>query len=47
MQILGGGGHVYAAGFKITDGIKIDDLKTRVEQKTAELLDALKEKHEQ
>jgi len=38
---FGGGGHKYAAGFKITNGTKMEYLKKQVEQKTTELLDAL------
>lgn len=35
---FGGGGHPYAAGFKITDGTKMDDIKKQVANKAAELL---------
>ena len=40
---FGGGGHEYAAGFKITDGTKMDDLQRAVTAKTVELLDRLEE----
>ncbi len=36
-----GGGHPYAAGFKIQDQTNIDELKKRVNAKAVELLDAL------
>lgn len=35
---FGGGGHPYAAGFKITDGSKLEDIKTKVAIKVNELL---------
>lgn len=38
-QAFGGGGHEYAAGFKILDGRKLDDIKREVALKTTELLD--------
>lgn len=37
-QEFGGGGHPYAAGFKIQDGRKLDDLKAEVIKKVRELL---------
>ena len=40
---FGGGGHEYSAGFKITDGRALEDVKRAVALKTTELLDALKE----
>lgn len=43
-QAFGGGGHEYAAGFKIQDGRKIDDVKRAVALKTTELLDRQKAK---
>lgn len=46
-QAFGGGGHEYAAGFKIQDGRKIDDVKRAVALKTTELLDKLKSEAEQ
>lgn len=43
---FGGGGHEYAAGFKITDGRKLADIQRDVALKTTELLDSIKqEKH--
>ena len=41
---FGGGGHPYAAGFKIMDGTSIDQLKQQVIIKASELLDALESK---
>lgn len=35
---FGGGGHPYAAGFKILDGSSLEDVKRRVESKVTELL---------
>ena len=40
---FGGGGHPYAAGFKILKARKIDELRKEVDQKARELLDALVE----
>lgn len=37
-QEFGGGGHPYAAGFKILDGRKLDDIKKSVANKVRELL---------
>lgn len=42
-QKFGGGGHPYAAGFKILDGTPLEDLKRKVNAATTELLAALKE----
>jgi phosphoesterase RecJ-like protein len=39
---FGGGGHPYAAGFKILNGTSLEDLKIAVENKASELLDNLK-----
>jgi phosphoesterase RecJ-like protein len=39
---FGGGGHSYAAGFKITDGRNFDTVKSEVISKASELLDAAK-----
>ncbi len=39
---LGGGGHPYAAGFKITDGRSFEDIKKELIAKATELLDNLK-----
>lgn len=39
--LFGGGGHDYAAGFKILDGTKIDDLQSQVHVKATELLEEL------
>ena len=39
---FGGGGHQYAAGFKITDGTLIENLKNSVNSKAAVLLDNLR-----
>jgi bifunctional oligoribonuclease and PAP phosphatase NrnA len=36
---FGGGGHIYASGFRITDGRKLDLIKAEVFQKAKELLD--------
>ncbi len=41
---FGGGGHPYAAGFKVLDGTSIEDIKKRVNAKTRELLDSLNTK---
>lgn len=38
---FGGGGHPYAAGFKVTDGRKLDDIISQVSIKSNELLDRL------
>ena len=38
---FGGGGHPYAAGFKVLDGTPIAKLKNAVNEKAAELLDKL------
>ena len=43
---FGGGGHPYAAGFKIIKKRKIEDVMTEVNQKANELLDALGEINE-
>lgn len=40
-QAFGGGGHEYAAGFKILDGKKIEDIQREVALKTTELLDRI------
>lgn len=40
---FGGGGHPYAAGFKILDGTPIEELKTKVNLAAAKLLDKNKE----
>ncbi len=40
---FGGGGHVYASGFKIQDGRSLDDLKSECIRKSIELLDNLNE----
>ena len=40
---FGGGGHAYAAGFKVLDGTPIDQLRQAVTKRAAELLDALQE----
>jgi phosphoesterase RecJ-like protein len=40
-ETFGGGGHPYAAGFKVLDGTPIEELKKQVNEKVAELLDAL------
>jgi len=39
---FGGGGHIYASGFRVTDGRKIDQIKQEVFQLTSELLDKIK-----
>jgi phosphoesterase RecJ-like protein len=41
---FGGGGHVYASGFKISDGRSLDDVKTECIQVAAELLNKLEQK---
>ncbi|HUD10406.1 MAG TPA: DHH family phosphoesterase [Candidatus Saccharimonadales bacterium] len=41
---FGGGGHPYAAGFKIQDGRQFDDLKTDTIRRATELLDTLNDK---
>lgn len=41
---FGGGGHPYAAGFKITDGRKLEDVQRAVSSKANELLDNLESK---
>jgi phosphoesterase RecJ-like protein len=41
---FGGGGHPYAAGFKILKARKVDELRAEVDQKARELLDVLEEK---
>ncbi len=41
---LGGGGHAYAAGFKIQDGRQFVDIKTQCIAKATELLDNLSKK---
>lgn len=38
---FGGGGHPYAAGFKVTDGRSLDEIKNESIRKTIELLDKL------
>lgn len=38
---LGGGGHAYAAGFKVQDGRSFEEIKTQCISKAAELLDNL------
>ncbi|MCA9328644.1 DHH family phosphoesterase [Candidatus Saccharibacteria bacterium] len=38
---FGGGGHPYAAGFKILDGQKLEDVRRKVVKKANELLDAM------
>ncbi len=40
---FGGGGHPYAAGFKITDGTSMEEIKENVNKKASELLDKLEE----
>lgn len=40
-SIFGGGGHPYAAGFKILDGTKLNELKNSVASKVHELLSKL------
>lgn len=41
--LFGGGGHSYAAGFKITDKTPLDDVITKVHATANEMLDSLKE----
>lgn len=41
---FGGGGHPYAAGFKITDGRSLEDIKTECIKTASELLDKLEAK---
>ena len=41
---FGGGGHAYAAGFKITSGKNLEDLKKESVAKASELLDQIKTK---
>lgn len=41
-QHFGGGGHIYAAGFKVTDGRSFDDIKSETIKVSIELLDELK-----
>ncbi len=38
---FGGGGHVYASGFRVTDGRSFDEVKAEAIEKAAELLDEL------
>jgi len=45
-EAFGGGGHVYASGFRVTDGRELDEIKRAVLLKAAELLDTLKATHE-
>lgn len=40
---MGGGGHKYASGFKITDGRSIDEIKTECIRYATELLDTIKQ----
>jgi phosphoesterase RecJ-like protein len=40
-ESLGGGGHAFASGFKVTDGRSFDDIKAAAIATTAELLDKL------
>jgi bifunctional oligoribonuclease and PAP phosphatase NrnA len=40
---FGGGGHLYAAGFKLTHGKSIDEIKQQTIDKAIELLDKLKD----
>ena len=42
-ETFGGGGHPYAAGFKVLDGTPIEELKKQVYEKATELLDALEQ----
>jgi phosphoesterase RecJ-like protein len=44
---FGGGGHPYAAGFKILDGTTIDIIKHRVNEAAVKLLNAINETDEQ
>jgi len=43
---FGGGGHIYASGFRVTDGRKIDQIKQEVFQLTSELLDKIKSEND-
>ena len=40
---FGGGGHEYAAGFKILDGTSIDDIKSQVNEIATQLLEEVHE----
>lgn len=40
-QHFGGGGHVYAAGFKVVDGRSFDEIKSQTIAKATELLDKI------
>lgn len=40
---FGGGGHQYSAGFKVTDGKKFEEIKTKVIKTVAELLEKLEQ----
>ena len=42
-KLFNGGGHPYAAGFKILDGTTIATLKERVDKAATKLLDDLNE----
>lgn len=41
---FGGGGHIYASGFRVTDGRKLEEIKNETIQKANELLDTIKDK---
>jgi nanoRNase/pAp phosphatase (c-di-AMP/oligoRNAs hydrolase) len=40
---FGGGGHPYAAGFKIQDGSSLEDIKLKVEEYVSALLEGIKD----
>lgn len=42
---FGGGGHAYAAGFKLTEGRPLNEIRSECIAKTTELLDNLKREH--
>lgn len=39
---FGGGGHIYASGFRVTDGRKLDEIKSEAFELASELLDKIK-----
>lgn len=43
---FGGGGHIYASGFKIADGRSLEQIQTETIQVAKDLLDSLKDEHE-
>lgn len=45
-EALGGGGHPYAAGFKITDGRPYNEIKSECTQLASDLLSKLEEEHD-